>query len=134
MRRETDRGCVFVLDARALAPQHKLFLTELPLAGARIAGDDDADGEWLREGARLVTASTEDCVHAALAHMDMLADVRRRGLDTPFDRESGERMAPPPRDLASPDVDAAPSRPPSATRPLRLDPERLEIAPDDLPF
>jgi len=81
MRRETDRGCVFLLDSRVQLPQHRLFLEELPLAGAF---DPEGGEEWKPEGARVVRGSTEDCVHAALAHMDMLADVRRRGLDGAF--------------------------------------------------
>ena len=31
-----------------------------------------------------VREDTDGCVREALAHMDMLADVSRRGLDTPF--------------------------------------------------
>ncbi|HUR28173.1 MAG TPA: helicase C-terminal domain-containing protein, partial [Planctomycetota bacterium] len=77
MRRESDRGCVFLLDSRAQLPQHRLFLEELPLSGAF---DPEGGDAWRSEGARVVRDSTEACVHAALAHMDMLADVRRRGL------------------------------------------------------
>lgn len=80
MRRETDRGCVFVLDPRIREARHRLFLNELPLAGAR----GDGDEAWSREGARLSRGTTDEVLHAALAHMDMLSDVRRRGLDISF--------------------------------------------------
>ena len=78
MRKESDRGCVFVLDARILDPRHRSFLRELPL---RRAFDDAPTDEPL---ARLVTADTDRCLHEALAHMEMLADVERRGLARPF--------------------------------------------------
>jgi hypothetical protein len=87
MRRETDRGCVFVLDGRAVDPRHAEFLRQLPLAsGSELAGEDP-ERDWTEGGARLLRADTEGCVHAALAHMSMLADVRRRGLDEPFPAE-----------------------------------------------
>ena len=35
-------------------------------------------------GARLVRGDTDHCVHEALAHMNLLADVKRRGLDWSF--------------------------------------------------
>jgi ATP-dependent DNA helicase DinG len=76
MRRVTDRGCVFILDNRVLAPRHRPFLAELPLTDPLERGDD--------HGARLVRGDTDYCVHEALAHMEMLADVRRRGLITSF--------------------------------------------------
>jgi ATP-dependent DNA helicase DinG len=79
MRRETDRGCVFVLDSRAQMPQHRLFLEELPLAGSL---EEGGDGTWRSEGARVVRASTEECVHAALAHMAILGEVRTTDIDS----------------------------------------------------
>ncbi len=88
MRRETDRGCVFLLDTRAQMPQHRIFLGELPLAGGL---DPDGDSAWVPQGARMVRASTDECLHAALTHMDMLADVRRRGLDAPFHGRTAEQ-------------------------------------------
>ncbi len=90
MRRETDRGCVFLLDTRAQMPQHRLFLGELPLAGGL---DPEGNSAWVPQGARMVRASTDECLHAALAHMDMLADVRRRGLDAPFHGRAAEQAA-----------------------------------------
>lgn len=87
MRRETDRGCVFLLDPRAQEPRHRLFLDELPLADNR---DPAGLGEWRAESARVLRATTDDCMHGALAHMDMLADVRRRGLDTSFSGRASE--------------------------------------------
>ena len=81
MRRESDRGCVFVLDGRVLDPRHRFFLRELPIervfeAGTVRPGDTT--------GARLVRGDTDHCVHEALAHMNLLADVKRRGLDWSF--------------------------------------------------
>jgi Rad3-related DNA helicase len=74
MRRESDRGCVFVLDGRVLAGAHKLFLRELPLASDFGRASDD---EWVRGGARLVLDSTERCIDTALAHMDLAAPPRQ---------------------------------------------------------
>jgi len=88
MRRVTDRGAVFVLDPRFLDPRHRAFLRELPLRdvpGAGVAAGDGAEEEFDRNGARLVIGDTRDCVHAALAHMGMLSDAARRGLDEEFD-------------------------------------------------
>ena len=76
MRKESDRGCVFVLDNRVLDPRHRVFLKELPVRRPLVD-----DGE---EGAALVVADTERCLDAAFAHMGMKADIRRRGLDVPF--------------------------------------------------
>ena len=81
MRRVSDRGCVFLLDHRILEPRHRAFLRELPLS---VEAQGDPDCEWSEGGARLVREDTDGCVREALAHMDMLADVSRRGLDTPF--------------------------------------------------
>jgi len=67
MRLESDRGCVFVLDGRALEPKHRAFLRELPIG---------ADGDALAEdggGARLVRGDTEHCLREAMAHMDVAA-------------------------------------------------------------
>ena len=83
MRRVTDRGCVFILDNRVLEPRHRSFLAELPLAQA--AGDPDEGG------ARLVRGDTDHCVHEALAHMEMLAEVKRRGLTASFRDEEAPR-------------------------------------------
>lgn len=85
MRRESDRGCVFVLDGRALEPKHRAFLRELPIGIDSDAGEGDPDGN----GARLVRGDTERCLREALAHMDLLADLRRRGLPIGF----GERLS-----------------------------------------
>ena len=74
MRRESDRGCVFLLDQRVLEPAHRAFLQELPLERANGSAG----------GARLVRGETELLMHEALSHMGMLADVRRRGLAGPF--------------------------------------------------
>lgn len=82
MRKESDRGCVFVLDRRVLDPRHRGFLRELPLRGAWETGtgaDEDPAGK-----ARLVTGETERCLDEALAHMGMKAETRRRGLARSF--------------------------------------------------
>ena len=82
MRKETDRGCVFFLDGRVIEPRHRMFLRELPLADSFESALDDG----ITEGkARLVRGDTDHCVHEALAHMGMLADVERRGLDRSFE-------------------------------------------------
>jgi len=78
MRKESDRGCVFVLDKRVLDPRHRLFLDELPLV---TAWDEAARGERL---ARLVQGDAERCLDEAFAHMGMKADLRRRGLERGF--------------------------------------------------
>jgi ATP-dependent DNA helicase DinG len=79
MRRESDRGCVFVRDGRALDPRHRAFLRELPVAQT-FENDPDAD-----DLARLVRGDTDHCVREALRHMHLTESVRERGLDTPFD-------------------------------------------------
>ena len=109
MRRESDRGCVFVLDGRILGGPARAFLAELPL---RV--EFPAPGEEESAGARLVVADTDRCLREALAHMHMLADVRRRGLDLSF-------------------FDAPPAPPPPA-RIRAPAPEILDVAPEDLPF
>jgi hypothetical protein len=103
MRKETDRGCVFFLDGRILDPRHSAFLKELPVAGAR-------DEEGL---ARFVSGDTDRCVAEALAHMQIAADVARRGLEGRF-RDQGARMRP-------------------ATSP-RAPEERMDIPEEDLPY
>jgi len=80
MRRESDKGCVFVLDGRALDPRHRAFLRELPIAQAL-----EADAAGASELARLVRGDTEHCLREALAHMGLEREVHVRGLDTPFD-------------------------------------------------
>ncbi len=90
MRRHSDRGCVLVLDRRVLEPRHRAFLRELPLA----VGSEEG-------GARLARGDSTHVLREALAHMGMLADLRRRGL--------GEHFAdPPPRPeppLSEPPID-----------------------------
>ena len=87
MRKESDRGCVFLLDARVHDPRHRGFLKELPLRIHEEAA-----------GARYVRGDTDHCLREAFAHMSMGADVRRRGLDRPFD--DGRADLEPPRDPA----------------------------------
>lgn len=100
MRRESDRGCVFVLDKRIAEPRHRFFLRELPLLL-----DPDAD----EHGARFVRGDTDACVDEALAHMGLTNDVARRALDARFDgRESeparDERRFDSPLDIPPEDV------------------------------
>ena len=107
MRRETDRGSVFLLDNRVLDPRHRAFLRELPVQNP--FADDVEDGS-----AVLVVGPTDRCLDAALAHMGMKADVRRRRLERPF---AGWRL----------DGDAGTSSAPLA-------PDRRAIAPEDAPY
>jgi Rad3-related DNA helicase len=81
MRRESDRGCVFVLDRRILVGANKLFLGELPVdSQLGRSGEED----WRRGGARLVVESTDRVLEAAYEHMHLGPTLRQRGLDTPF--------------------------------------------------
>jgi ATP-dependent DNA helicase DinG len=73
MRRESDHGCVFVLDRRILDPRHRAFLRELPLARATPAGSSDEPEGATPESerlARLVTLDTERAFDAALCHLE----------------------------------------------------------------
>jgi Rad3-related DNA helicase len=93
MRKETDRGCVYLLDPRVLDPRHRAFLRELPLALPEL---EPSDASPETGGARLVRGDADRCLHEAFAHMGLLADVKRRGLDQPFggwrpDRSAGAR-------------------------------------------
>ncbi len=101
MRRETDRGAVFVLDSRLIHGANRLFLRELPIDADLARSEDDV---WTAGSARFVAAGTDKCVHEALAHMEMLADVRRRGLDVPFSGASaGPRRVIEPQPRISPE-------------------------------
>jgi Rad3-related DNA helicase len=89
MRKESDRGSVFVLDKRVLDPRHRAFLRELPVrAPASEVEEPDplADGtSSARERlAPLVLGDSDRCLDEALAHMGMKAETRRRGLARPF--------------------------------------------------
>tara|TARA_R110002096_G_scaffold3696_3_gene18122 strand:- start:3686 stop:6961 length:3276 start_codon:yes stop_codon:yes gene_type:complete len=111
MRRRTDKGCVFVLDPRITDPRHRTFLKELPLANP-LAGEGG--------GARVVRGETGHVIREALAHMGMLADIERRGLDLNF---AGDVIPsqPPPRRVAVRDTPkAVPKRKPPAG-PLEID-------------
>lgn len=72
MRKESDRGCVFLLDNRVLDPRHRTFLRELPISTY-------TDG-----GAPWIIGDTERALHEAFSHMEMLTEIRRRGLKTSF--------------------------------------------------
>ncbi|MSR62994.1 MAG: hypothetical protein EXS08_11170 [Planctomycetes bacterium] len=82
MRKESDKGCVFVLDKRILDPRQRAFLQELPLENAWEAELREAESEARR--ARLVLGESERCIDEALAHMGLKAEVRRRGLQRDF--------------------------------------------------
>ena len=119
MRKESDKGCVFILDKRVLEPRQRAFLRELPLAtsdpalmhapskiahlqaelarktsrSSSAANASDASGSTdatsanepgSPKGARLVRGDTDVVLQAAFAHMEMLPDIARRGLDVPF--------------------------------------------------
>ncbi len=75
MRRETDRGAVFLLDTRVRA-RWRRFLKELP-----------GREEGVPEDRRLleVSAATEECVRRALAHCGRLEECRRLGLALRFE-------------------------------------------------
>jgi ATP-dependent DNA helicase DinG len=80
MRTESDRGVVFVLDGRLLDPRHRAFLRELPVQSLMEhtgEGSNDRRARWF-------AGDTDRCVHEALAHMDVLAEMRARGLERPF--------------------------------------------------
>ena len=76
MRKESDRGCVFLLDPRVNDPRHRGFLRELPI---RLP-----DSGEVGAGAHFVRGEADRCLHEAFAHMGMLADIRRRNLDQSF--------------------------------------------------
>jgi hypothetical protein len=76
MRKESDRGCVFLLDPRVLDPRHRTFLRELPL---RLPDAGEAGA-----GAHFVRGEADRCFHEAFAHMGMLAEIKRRGLERSF--------------------------------------------------
>lgn len=85
MRRTTDRGCVFVLDQRALDPRHAAFLRELPLD---FALDPDRDA-YEPSRAKLVHADTEHCLLQAFAHMGLEDELHARGFALDFGAEWG---------------------------------------------
>lgn len=139
MRRESDRGVVFVLDGRILSGRNREFLNELPVESG-LAGEDS---EWRENPARLLVAETDDCIHEALAHMNMLADVKRRGLDTPLasDVKRSRPARPDPSGSHGPPVrkrSQAPRTfqptPPPRPKPPPAEPEILDIPSGDLPF
>jgi ATP-dependent DNA helicase DinG len=80
MRKESDRGCIFVLDRRVLDPRHRVFLKELPLRSELEA----RSGQPSARLARLVTGDSDQCLAEAFKHMGMGADLERRGLQRPF--------------------------------------------------
>ncbi len=116
MRRETDRGVVWLLDHRVYEPRHREFLRELPLADLH---PDQC-------GARLARATTEQCLQKSFAFMSLLADIRRRSLDTPFLGPTERRLELPARD--------EPRAEPAPRRPRRVEEEPPDISSEELPF
>ena len=110
MRRESDRGCVFVLDKRVLDPHHRAFLRELPV---QTALEQDRSQE---RRAKLIAGETERCLDAAFAHMGMKPDIEKRGLARSF---AGWTLTGASRTVVQP--------------PPREDP-RPTIEPEDVPF
>jgi ATP-dependent DNA helicase DinG len=130
MRRESDRGCVFILDGRVLEPRHRFYLKELPIAhGLESAG---ARGPDAAACARFVRGDTDRCIREALEHMGLSDDLRRRGLEwsfassTPPPGEHGER-APSSSEHNEPANDELDSTRTSRPRPLD---KRREHPPD----
>ena len=91
MRRESDRGVVFVLDARLLQPRQRPFLRELPIENPLETLRDPSHG--LRR-ARFVRGDTERCLREAFEHMGLAEELRQRGLSWSFTEEqAGEEIA-----------------------------------------
>ncbi len=91
MRRESDRGVVFVLDARLLQPRARPFLRELPIENPLETLRDPSAG---LHRARFVRGDTERCLREAFEHMGLDAELRRRGLSWSFSEEqAGEEIA-----------------------------------------
>ncbi|MCP5024423.1 MAG: hypothetical protein GY930_21975 [bacterium] len=138
MRRSTDRGCVFILDQRILDPRHRAFLRELPLAGLSF-------GTQSAQGAAMARGPQDRVLRDALAHMNLLTDMERRGV--PLDDWVGTpcssgvktrkmmRKATPAGDQDDRQPTPPEPAPPTTTPP---EPERfqppIEVDPTDLPF
>ena len=120
MRKETDRGCVFLVDGRVHDPRHRGFLRELPLAGTLEESGLESAGL-----ARFVRGDTDRCLREALAHMGMLAEVERHEAY----RERGEDDA---------DADVCAEHPwagqPSAEPTPTAEPPRARRAPEVFPM
>ncbi len=65
MRKESDRGCVLVLDKRILDPRHRGFLREIPVRSSLEEAQKDLPL------AAFLTAHTDRCIDAALTHMQV---------------------------------------------------------------
>lgn len=81
MRKESDRGCVFLLGPRVHDPRHRSLIKELPL---RLPDTGEAGA-----GSPYIRGETDRCLRGAFAHMGMLAEITRRGLDQPFSDDPG---------------------------------------------
>lgn len=81
MRRETDRGAVFLLDPRVLS-RWRRFLKELP-------GTEDSVPE--EEKLKLFTGATAECIQRALVHCGRIEECRRLGLDSLFQYDASAR-------------------------------------------
>lgn len=121
MRRESDRGCVYLLDARIHDAQHRAFRRELPI-------EDPLEPAGESGRAPFVRGDTRRCVRAALEHVGLVDEVRARGLEVDLEPPPSRAY---PRARAGGDgpgdtaAHAPPSRPPV---------ERIDVAPEDVPF
>ena len=136
MRRESDRGCVFVLDGRVLEPRHRHFLRELPIERPF---ESSPGRERAERRARFVRADTDRCIREALAHMGLVEDVKRRGLDWgfPSSRSPSPTASIPGRDGSAP-VDFPESEDPRRAAPRSIAPREapapMDVPLDDLPY
>ena len=116
MRKASDRGVVLVLDSRVTERRHREFLAELPVERP---GQFDAETR-----ARLVRGDLDLVGREAFAHLGLLSDMERRGLEAHF---TGRR-APDERAFARAGRDA----PPPLLEEGLTGP--IEVDPDDLPY
>jgi hypothetical protein len=72
LRHEDDRGAVLLLDHRVLNKRNADFLNELP------GGQE----EWDRPD--VLAADTDTCLKKIFGHMQLGAELERRGLDPSF--------------------------------------------------
>jgi ATP-dependent DNA helicase DinG len=131
MRRESDRGCVFVLDGRIVDPRHRFFLRELPIERAFDAGTAFAPET---SGARLVRGDTDHCLHEALAHMNLLGGLSQRGLDWSFHAPGRKLYGNEESESAPTERDDAAGAPAVPRSRRERPPGPLDIAAEDLPF
>ncbi len=86
MRRESDRGAVFLLDKRVLDGRHRFFLGELPLSSPLAGASVEPRHS---QGAHLVVSDTDGCIASAMSHMGIADRARELGLAGPFASTQG---------------------------------------------